>query len=128
VQRLILLVTDAELERWGDADIVERAAEVEIVMDRFPMPDGEPPASIEVMDRIVERIRAARGGGASVVVACMGGVGRAGTVAACVLADNGVAAADAIQRVRAARHPEAVETPAQERFVATYAAHRQRRD
>jgi protein-tyrosine phosphatase len=58
----------------------------------------------------------------NVAVACMGGVGRTGTVAACALVQAGVSPDDAIATVRAVRHPTAVETAEQERFVAAFAA------
>jgi protein-tyrosine phosphatase len=87
------------------------------------MADGSPPASVEAMDRILDEIDAARVGG-DVVVACMGGVGRTGTVAACALVRAGRPADEAIEVIRALRHPTAVETVAQERFVGQYAARR----
>jgi protein-tyrosine phosphatase len=124
VSRLVLLVTDEELDRWGDHDVVEQAAALDIEVERFPMADGGTPASPAVMDEIVERIRSARARGRSVAVACMGGVGRTGTVAACALVFAGADATSAVDRVRRVRHPEAVETPRQLRFVADYAEHR----
>jgi ADP-ribosyl-[dinitrogen reductase] hydrolase len=54
--------------------------------------------------------------GGRVAVHCRGGLGRSGTVAAMMLVQLGVSAADAIARVRAAR-PGAIETPEQEEFV-----------
>jgi protein-tyrosine phosphatase len=122
--RMVLLVTDAELEHWGDRDIVERAAALGLTVDRYPMEDGGTPASIDAMDEIVERIRTARAAGESVAVACMGGVGRAGTVAACVLVAAGADADRAIALVRDVRHPEAVETERQRDHVAGYAERR----
>jgi protein-tyrosine phosphatase len=59
----------------------------------------------------------------------MGGVGRTGTVAACALVAAGADAEQAISRVRAVRHPTAVETAEQEAFVHAYERHiAQRRD
>jgi protein-tyrosine phosphatase len=120
VRRLILLVDDAELRHWGDPAIVERgvAAGVEVV--RHPIPDGEPPASLEAMRRILDDVRAGRAG-ANVAVACMGGVGRSGTVAACALVEGGLSADEAIAAVRHARHPGAVETASQQEFVRSFA-------
>ena len=74
------------------------------------------------MDAILERVALARDGG-DVAVACMGGVGRTGTVAACALVAAGHSAADAIARVRAVRHPTAVETAGQVAFVEDYERH-----
>jgi protein-tyrosine phosphatase len=125
VARLILLVEDRELAAWGDPAIVELGAQAGVEVLRHPMADGSPPASIEAMDRILDDIDAARAGG-DVVVACMGGVGRTGTVAACALVRSGKPAAAAIHAIRALRHPTAVESAAQELFVSRYAERRGR--
>lgn len=118
---LELLVEDAELERWGDTRLVDVAARHGIDVRRHPMPDGGVPASVVEMDRILDELHEARCRG-NAAIACMGGVGRSGTVAACVLVRQGIDAQAAIAMVRAARHPEAVETEAQETFVRRYAA------
>ena len=120
VVRLILLVEDRELESWGDPAIVELGARVGVEVLRHPMADGSPPASVAAMDRILDQIDDARATG-DVVVACMGGVGRSGTVAACALVRAGRSAGEAIKTVRRLRHPTAVETEAQEQFVGRYA-------
>lgn len=123
VVRLILLVEDRELDSWGDPAIVELGEQAGVTVHRHPMADGSPPSSLEAMDRILDEIADARAAG-DVVVACMGGVGRTGTVAACALVRAGSTAAAAIEAVRAIRHPTAVETTAQERFVSRYAERR----
>jgi protein-tyrosine phosphatase len=120
VVRLVLLVEDAELAHWGDARIVELGALVGLDVRRHPIPDGAAPASADEMDRILDDIDAGRASG-DVAVACMGGVGRSGTVAACALVRAGHAPAEAIALVRSLRHPTAIETPAQEQFVNRYA-------
>ncbi len=120
-RRLLLLVEDAELERWGDRHIVERGVACGVEVLRFPIPDGSPPASVSEMRTILDSIREGRGVG-DVAVACMGGVGRTGTVAACALVEAGMDASTAIAMVRSVRHPQAVETAGQEQFVAAFAA------
>jgi len=65
---------------------------------------------------IRERLR----GGDNVVVHCRGGLGRTGTIAACVLVARGVEPDEAMRLVRASR-PGAIESEAQERFVRTFA-------
>ena len=55
--------------------------------------------------------------GGRVLVHCVGGLGRSGTIAACLLRSRGVSAEEAIAMVRAARSPRAIETHAQEAFV-----------
>jgi protein-tyrosine phosphatase len=127
VERLILLVQDAELHRWSDPAIVERGKGAGVTVFRHPIPDGRAPASHDEMRMILDEIREGRRTG-NVAVACMGGVGRTGTVAACALVDGGMAPADAIALVRAVRHPTAVETVEQERFVGSFVASTQAAD
>lgn len=126
VRRLILLVEDAELERWGDPQIVSRGSEAGIEIMRHPMPDGGVPSSVEVMDEILGQLRPAHRH-ENVAVACMGGVGRTGMVAACALVEAGASPRDAIEQVRRVRHQGAVETERQESFVTTFADHLARR-
>ena len=121
VRRLILLVEEAELRRWSDPDIVERGEAAGVAVYRHPIPDGHAPGSVGEMEVILSEIREARVSD-NVAVACMGGVGRTGTVAACALVAGGMTPDTAIATVRAVRHPTAVETSDQERFVRSFAA------
>lgn len=120
VRHLVLLVEDWELERWGDADIEDHGRRTAIEVHRFPMRDGGVPRDLAEMDDILATTARGRGSG-DVAIACMGGVGRTGTVAACELVRRGMAPEAAIAAVREVRHPEAVETQAQEQFVRSYA-------
>jgi len=120
VALLLLLVEDDELRRWGDPRIAELAQAAGVELARFPIPDGAAARSRGAMDEIQRRVDDGRARG-DVVVACMGGVGRSGMVAACALVRGGRSAEAAIARVRQLRHPTAVETPAQEQFVRDYA-------
>ena len=120
VRHLVLLVEDVELERWGNLDIVERGEAAGVRIHRFPMADGGTPRDLGELQQILDTINAARLDG-NVAIACMGGVGRTGMVAACHLVERGEAPHKAIAAVRRVRHPEAVETHAQEEFVRRYA-------
>jgi protein-tyrosine phosphatase len=119
---VVLLVEDRELDRWGDPALVEHAAAVGLRVRRLPIPDGSVPASIAEVDGVLSEITAARAN-TDVVVACMGGVGRSGTIAACALVAAGQSPDGAIAHLRRIRHPTAVETRVQEDFVEDYAAH-----
>ncbi|TQM71947.1 protein-tyrosine phosphatase [Actinomadura hallensis] len=76
-------------------------------------------------DEAVREIRAlherARSGEA-VEVACGGGVGRTGTVIACLAVLSGVPRAEAVAWAREHHHPRAVETPWQRRWVRAFPA------
>jgi protein-tyrosine phosphatase len=119
---LVLLVEDDELARWGDPTIASKARDAGINLDRRPLADGSAPRSADDMDDMLGVVAAARDNG-DVAVACMGGVGRSGTLAACALVAAGWSADAAIARVRAVRHPAAVETNEQIGFVQSYERH-----
>jgi protein-tyrosine phosphatase len=118
---LVLLVEDHELERWSTPQLVERGVALGVRVVRFPIPDGHPPGDLAAMRAILSVVRDAREA-SDVAVACMGGVGRTGTVAACALVEIGMNADAAIAEVRRVRHPQAVETRAQDAFVRAFEA------
>ncbi|WP_067812829.1 phosphatase domain-containing protein [Actinomadura kijaniata] len=60
--------------------------------------------------------------GAAAEVACGGGVGRTGTVIACLAILSGLDPADAVAWARRHHHPKAVETPWQRRWVTRFPA------
>ncbi len=57
--------------------------------------------------------------GQRVFLHCSGGLGRTGTIAACLLIESGLSAEEAIVQVRLAR-PDTIETAIQEWFVISY--------
>ena len=124
--RLLCLLTDAELRWAGVPDLGPRAQAAGLTYRRFPIPDQGTPDVADAID-LVRWCREATERGEAVVVTCMGGLGRSGTVAACFLVTAGMSADTAIAAVRAARGPRALETAAQEDFVVTFAAATRRR-
>jgi len=118
---LALLVEDWELARWGDPALPGLAAEVGVGLYRLPIPDGHAPTSVRSVRELLVAIAAARKS-SDVVVACMGGIGRSATIAACALVAAGLSPDRAIAHLRDVRHPTAVETQAQAAFVDAYAA------
>lgn len=71
-------------------------------------------AVVEALKTVLERARS----GQDVEVGCIGGHGRTGTALACLAVLTGHPARDAVAWVRASYCAKAVETPAQEAFVA----------
>ncbi|MGH3318840.1 MAG: protein-tyrosine phosphatase family protein [Streptosporangiaceae bacterium] len=80
-------------------------------------------AAAQSIVRLHERARA----GEAVEVACNGGVGRTGTVIACLATLAGVPPRAAVPWTRAHYREHAVETPWQRGWVAWFAAHTRRR-
>jgi Protein-tyrosine phosphatase len=83
---------------------------------RTPRDDQRAAELIEVGYR---RARA----GERVEVACGGGIGRTGTVIACMAVLAGYPAADAVGWTRRHYRPRAVETPGQRRWIAWFTEH-----
>jgi protein-tyrosine phosphatase len=119
--RLLCLLTDSELLWAGVPDLGPRAQAAGLTYRRFPVPDQGVPDLADAID-LVHWCREATERGETVVVTCMGGLGRSGTIAACVLVDAGMSPDEAIAAVRTARGPRALETIAQENFVVTFAS------
>lgn len=123
---LALLVEDWELARWGDPALPAHAAEAGVKLYRLPIRDGHAPTSVASVNELLAEIATGRRS-ADVVVACMGGIGRSATIAACALVAAGLSPDRAIAHLRDVRHPTAVETQAQAAFVDAYAAHMENR-
>lgn len=120
---LVSLMEDFEYEMLQIGNLVPDATARGIRVRRFPIVDGYPPHDGE-MDAFLELIREieqAAEGGKVVVIHCRGGLGRAGTVAAAFLVLRGHTPPEAIAAVRATRSLRAVETHAQEGWVARVA-------
>lgn len=98
---------------------IDALRELGIERHHFAVPDMAPPSFGQAVDmcRIGETaIRANRG----VAVHCRGGLGRTGTVLACILIWFGDSPDTAIARVRSAQ-PHAIQTPVQLRFLHDFA-------
>jgi len=117
--RLVTLLQPQELSKLGRIDLAARRAGLR--WRHFPIPDFNPPSSLAKTGRLVGDLLRALRGGETVVVHCWGGLGRTGTVAACLLVAAGASPAEALGHVRAAR-PGAVEVASQEAFVDEFAA------
>jgi atypical dual specificity phosphatase len=90
-----------------------------IVVRHEPVPDFTPPDPA-TLARCVDFVRSRWDAGSAVVVHCVAGLGRTGTVLAACLVATGVDPLDAIRTVRRER-PGSIETPEQEEAIFQFA-------
>lgn len=119
VQTLISLIEEQELEQLQIYGLVSAANQRQIALFRSPIVDGSIP-SLEQANNISHIAINLANSGQRVVFHCRGGLGRAGTLTACVLTHLGYSASEAITLTRKHRKG-ALETPQQEKFVHQYA-------
>jgi protein-tyrosine phosphatase len=116
---VVTLLEEFEMKRASIPRLPASVMRAEMKSLWYPIMDVSTPPSpddpIPVVRQIVDHLRA----GDTVVVHCMGGLGRSGTIAACVLTARGLDPEAAVAAVRAARRG-ALETPAQVAFAALF--------
>ena len=81
---------------------------------------GLPKSRTQAVDQILDTFMRAKAG-EHVEVGCRGGLGRTGTVLACMAVWAGLAREEAVGWVRRNYHPRTVETPEQEQWVLWFA-------
>ncbi|MFM2273726.1 MAG: hypothetical protein RL702_2791 [Pseudomonadota bacterium] len=115
---VVSLVTSEELRAYKVAAMGEKVADRHMVWHHLPIIDASVPGERFEQEwiEVGERLRALLRSGASVLIHCRGGLGRAGTIAARLLVELGWEAEEAIRAVRAVR-PGAIETRSQEMHV-----------
>ncbi|WP_228156897.1 ADP-ribosylglycohydrolase family protein [Fuscovulum blasticum] len=115
---LITLIEDHEFDLLSVRGLGEAVKARGIEWLHFPIRDLDVPGPETDPDwrRISARIHDRVERGSKVLIHCRGGLGRAGTIAACLLIERGETATGAIGIVRSAR-PGAIETQAQEDWL-----------
>lgn len=108
---VLTLMEQDELARYGVAGFGAAVESLGMEWHHAPIRDVDVPgpAFEACWPRVGARLRTHLSEGRNVLLHCRGGLGRTGTIAARLLAELGVPAADAVRRVRKAR-PGAIET------------------
>ena len=81
---LVPLTEDDEMRRLGIPDLVERARQKSLDVLRFPFHDGGVPKSLDATVNFLDELAVRYGRGERLVIHCAGGLGRAGTIGACL--------------------------------------------
>lgn len=113
---LVSLMEPDEMVAMGIADLPERARALGLDWRGFPIRDMDVPHDEQALRQLLREIREQLVAGRCVILHCLGGLGRSGTVAAAVLVELGMTPEAAISTVRRAR-PGAIQTLGQERLV-----------
>ncbi len=117
VTLLVSLIEEHEFESLQIRELRKRAGDFGIRVLWSPIRDVSVPKSVEDFAPVIQLVIEALQDGQTVVIHCMGGLGRTGLAAACVLVvTTELTPKEAISIVRLAR-PGAVQTRGQEEFV-----------
>ena len=119
VDHILCLAPEDELARYGVGDLLEQYEQAGFSVHHLPILDQKV-CSIEDMKAALQWVEEAIAKGGSVLMHCVGGLGRSGMAGASFLRARGASADDALHEVRRARSLRAVETPLQEAFVRAY--------
>jgi protein-tyrosine phosphatase len=118
ITKMVTLVSQEELEAKGLSDYFAMMEDAGIEVYHSPVVDYGLPRKAQV-DSIINFMELQKDGNENVLIHCMGGYGRSGTIMGCyakvVLEDS-----NPIQFVRNVRGAEAIETKEQEEFVKTF--------
>ena len=121
VTRIICLLSHPEFADYGVDDLLDRYRETGLEYWHLPIPDQAVSSSAQ-MQAALSWLDTQLSTGHRVVVHCVGGLGRSGTLAACHLKSRGLSVEDAMTEVRRARSPRAIESEAQELFILEFEA------
>ena len=119
---IVTLMENGELKAVQALSLFDIEKEVGICPIHWPLPDGSAPTdgTLESYKDLVIRLAKELMAGSTIIIHCLGGLGRTGTLAAAIfMVLSPVTAKKAIKIVRKAR-PGAVESLAQVRFLESF--------
>ncbi|MBC06231.1 hypothetical protein [Thalassospira sp.] len=119
----VCLMTDDEVGADAIMDIAELARQSDIAFHHLPVDDYAKPdaAFLRGWEAFSPQLHASLDQGKSIVLQCLAGYGRSGTIAALLLIERGMAAEIAIKAVQAV-NGESIESDEQKRFLLARAA------
>lgn len=116
VTHIISLITDNEYIFYGVENLLDEYKIAGFEVKCLPIIDQGVCTANEIsslINWITENLKI----GAKIMIHCVGGLGRSGTVAGCYLKSSGYNSENAVKEVRRVRSPRAIETAVQEEFI-----------
>lgn len=120
---LVCLMETPELTSNGIPDLIVEAKRRGITTIHFPIRDVDAPSSVESVDRLLVSIEERLASDERIVIHCLGGLGRTGTIATCLLVRRGMPLEEAIELVKETRCKDFPQGGRQGPFVAEYEVH-----
>jgi protein-tyrosine phosphatase len=117
---VVSLLTDAEERELRLEDEAKLCKKLEVTFDRMPIPDLSVPTLDDQTVAVLAKLRKLHAAGNSIVVHCRAGIGRAPTIAACLLLSPECNIHSAFRKLSAARGFTVPETPQQREWAGSY--------
>ena len=117
---LVCLLEDKELVSLQISGLIEEAEARGLETHRLPIPDGGVLPNTLGVEKIVALIISRATAGKNVVIHCMGGLGRAGTIGGCYLRACGMGSEQALKLLVATRGRSCPETEEQRQFIRSF--------
>lgn len=122
VNTIYCLAEQWELDDFGVADLIFKYHQSSLEAFHTPAVDQKTLTQGET-HRLIIDIHGTLMQNKNVVVHCIGGLGRSGTLAACYLKQQGYTSEEAIVQIRKDRSPRSIENVDQENFINDYEPH-----
>lgn len=117
---VVSLLTDAEQHELKLGEEAKLCEKLEVTFDRMPIPDLSVPTLDDETVAVLAKLRKLHAAGNSIVVHCRAGIGRAPTIAACLLLSPECNIHHAFRQLSAARGFTVPETPQQREWAGAY--------
>jgi protein-tyrosine phosphatase len=117
---VVSLLTDAEERELRLVEEAKVCKKLELTFDRMPIPDLSVPSLDNETVAVLAGLRKLHAAGNSIVVHCRAGIGRAPTIAACLLLSPECNIHHAFCQLSAARGFTVPETPQQREWAVAY--------
>lgn len=117
---VVSMLSDDEIAEFRLTDEGTRLASRNIAFTRYGVIDYGIP-ELPALHGLIRALREEMAAGGHIHIHCAGGRGRAGTVACCILVNEGIEPAEAVRQVSEARGVEVPENTKQLDFVTSFA-------